>query len=157
MSKLYGDFLGGRAAWGLLLLRLVTGVAMMIHGWGKFQQPFNWMNRPGRPPSNIPGWMQAFAAFAEFGGGLALVLGLLMPLACLGIMFTMLGAKFISHAADPWINPGGKSWELASLYLLIATALLFLGPGRFALDCLLFESTKHVSDERLRFFQRKRS
>lgn len=155
MQKIYGEFLGGRAALGLLLLRVVLGVAMMKHGWGKIQNPFGWMDKGGKP-SAIPDVLQALAALAEFGGGAALVIGMLTPLACLGIIFTMLGAKFIAHGSDPWINlvPGGRSWEVASLYLLGATALLLTGPGRFSIDALLFESTRMVSGERLARFRR---
>jgi putative oxidoreductase len=152
MHKLYDDFIGGRGAWGLLLLRVVAGAGMMMHGWGKVQNATGWMNRPGQPPSTIPGWMQAFAALSEFGGGFMLVLGILTPLAALAVAATMIGAKFIGHANDPWISQGGKSYEMASLYFIIAGALFFLGPGRFSLDCLLFESKKRVSDERLERF-----
>lgn len=155
MNKIYGEFLAGRAAYGLLLLRVVTGAALMQHGWSKMQAPFIWMNQPGKPPSHIPGWMQAFASVSEFGGGFMLVLGLIVPLAALAIMGTMMGAKVIAHGGMPWINPGGASWELPSLYFVIAAALLLLGPGRFSLDALLYESRYHVPDERLSRFTGK--
>ena len=155
MQKIYGEFLGGRAAWGLLFLRVVFGLAMMFHGWSKIQNPFGWMNRGGKP-SEIPGFLQALAALAEFGGGAALVIGMLTPLACLGIVFTMIGAKFIALGGTPWISntPGGRSWEMASLFFTAALALLFTGPGRFSNDAILFESTRRVSGERQARFRR---
>jgi putative oxidoreductase len=150
MNKLYGDFIGGRGAWGLLLLRVFTGLAIMQHGWGKVQNPMGWMNRPGQSPSTIPGWMQAFAALSEFAGGFMLVLGVLTPIAALALAGTMLGAKFIGHPHDPWVTnvPGARSFEMASLYFLIAAALFLLGPGRFSLDALLFASKYRVADHR---------
>lgn len=137
MNKLYGDFLVGRAALGLLLLRVVTGVAMVIHGWPKIQNAFHWMDKPGAP-SPMPGIVQALAALGEFGGGLGLLFGCLTLPACFGIAAVMLGAIFTAHAGDPWIKPGGKSFELASLYLLIAAVVALLGPGIYSLDAKLF-------------------
>ncbi len=52
---------------GLLLLRLVVGLAFMFHGYGKIQHPFGWMG----PNAAIPPFFQALAAISEFGGGLA--------------------------------------------------------------------------------------
>lgn len=137
MHKLYGDFLGGRAALGLLLLRVVVGAAMVIHGWSKIQNPFGWMDKPGAP-SPMPDIVQALAALGEFGGGLGLLLGFLTPIACFGIAAVMLGAIFTAHRGDPWINPGGKAFELASLYLLIAAVVAISGPGIHSLDAKLF-------------------
>lgn len=138
MQRILGDFLGGRAAVGLLVLRVVVGLGLMMHGWNKIQNPFGWMNKPGAP-SDIPGFMQALAALGEFGGGLGLIVGLLTPLAALGVIFTMLGAYFISHQGDPWIKPGAKgTWELASLYFIMALTILLTGPGRYSLDAIIF-------------------
>jgi putative oxidoreductase len=128
------------ASTALLLLRLVTGVAFMLHGWGKIQNPFGWMP----PESGIPGIFQALAALSEFGGGLAWILGLLTPLASLGLVITMaVAASF--HAfmrGDPFVSQGGPSYELAAVYLCIALVLMAAGPGRFALDRFVFGSRK---------------
>ncbi len=60
------------------------GVAFMFHGWPKIQNPMGWWT--GEPP--VPGIFQALAALAEFGGGMALIVGLLTRLASLGIART---------------------------------------------------------------------
>lgn len=121
----------------LLLLRLVAGLAFMYHGAGKIQHPFGWMG----PEATVPGILQALAALSEFGGGLAWILGLLVPLASLGIAFTMgyaitfqvvtLGSPFVSKT-------GGPSWELAAVYFCIAVLMIARGPGRVSLDRKLF-------------------
>ena len=139
MKQVFGEFIGGRAAFGLLLLRVVAGAGLMVHGWPKIQKPFGWM---GDGPNAAPGFLQALAALAEFGGGAALVLGLLTPLACLGIICTMGYAILVRHKGDPWIKPGATTFELASLYLLIATTLLITGPGAYSLDANLFGRRK---------------
>lgn len=121
----------------LLLLRVVAGIAFMLHGWGKIQNPFGWMG----PDAFAPGVFQALAAVAEFGGGLAWVIGLLTPLASLGIATTMAVAFYV-HAvvrADPFVaKGGGSSYELAVVYFAIAVLLIALGPGRLSLDRALF-------------------
>ena len=57
---------------GLLILRLVVGLAFVFHGYGKIQNPLGWMG----PNASVPGLFQALAAVSEFGGGLAWMLGL---------------------------------------------------------------------------------
>lgn len=127
-----------RASAGLVPLRLVAGIAMMMHGWGKIQSPFDWMG----PEATIPGIFQALAAVSEFGGGLAWILGLLTPLASLGMLSTMAVATYF-HAVifkDPFVAKaaGGGSYELALVYLCVAVLLIFAGPGRFSLDRQIF-------------------
>lgn len=121
----------------LLVIRVVGGGAFMLHGWGKIQTPFTWMG----PDSFAPGIFQALAALSEFGGGLAWILGLLTPLASLGVASTMAVATWF-HAikrGDPFVSKGGEaSYELAAIYLCIALVFIALGPGRFSLDRALF-------------------
>ena len=120
----------------LLLLRFVAGIAFMLHGWGKIQNPFGWMG----PDAPVPGIFQALAALSEFGGGLAWIIGLLTPLASLGIAITM-AVAFSMHAfinGDPFVSTGGPSYELAALYFCIAVLLIAFGPGRFSIDKTIF-------------------
>jgi putative oxidoreductase len=127
--------LDNRASLGILLFRLFTGVALMVHGFPKVQHPFSWMGASGAVPSIF----QACSALAEFGGGLALILGLLTPIACIGIIINMATAIFMVHLphGDHWIG-GGKTFEPALSYLISALMLLFVGPGRYSLDHKIF-------------------
>lgn len=122
----------------LLILRVVAGLAFMFHGWGKIQNPFGWMGED----AFAPGFLQALAALSEFGGGLAWILGLVVPLASLGILCTMAVAAFL-HAVmlgDPFVasGPGQGSYELASVYFCMALLFIATGPGRISLDRKLF-------------------
>jgi putative oxidoreductase len=125
------------ASTALLVLRVVAGLAFMMHGWMKIQSPFDWMG----PDAFAPGVFQALAALSEFGGGLAWILGLLTPLASLGILCTMVVA-FSFHAfvrGDPFVAmAGGPAYELAAVYFCIALLLIAVGPGRFSLDRAFF-------------------
>jgi putative oxidoreductase len=125
----------------LLLVRLVTGAAFMFHGWYKIQSPggaFGWMG----PEAPVPGVLQGLAVLAEFGGGLALILGLLTPLAALGIACTMIVALATVHIklGHPFVpqQPGQPSFELAAVYLANALLLILVGPGMLSLDGLFF-------------------
>lgn len=122
-------------SWAILLVRLVVGIAMMMHGWGKIQTPFSWMG----PEAPVPGIFQGLAALSEFGGGLAWVLGLLTPLASLGMLFTMAVATlFHATKGDPFVSTGGPSYELALLYLVLVVFMLFNGPGKISADHKIF-------------------
>ncbi len=121
----------------LLLIRLIVGIAFMIHGWGMIQHPFDWM--PAGAP--VPPFFQLLAAISEFFGGAALALGLLARLGSLGIAITMLVAV-ATHAfalKDPFVNTGGgSSYELAAVYFSIALFFVLNGPGQFSLDRKIF-------------------
>lgn len=124
----------------LFLLRVVMGIAFMHHGWGKMQSPFGWMP----PEAPIPGFLQFLAAFSEFGGGIALVIGLLTRIASLGLAITMAIAAmmhaFVMH--DPFVasGPGQSSYELAFIYFCISVLFLNIGPGKYSLDAKIFKS-----------------
>ena len=136
MRRLYAPFVEGRGAVGLLLLRLVFGLALMFHGFPKIQHATSWMG-PGAP---VPGFFQFLAAFSEFFGGLAFITGLLTPIAALGVAATMLTALVTVHFkhGDPFVTMHGASFESPLEYLTLAVMLIFTGPGRLSLDALLF-------------------
>jgi putative oxidoreductase len=138
MRKLFPPFIGGNAAGALLLMRVVVGCAFAMHGWHKIRSPggmTRWMGDP-----QVPGYLQAAAACAEFGGGIAWMLGLLTPLACLLIIVTMVTALTTVHLpkGDPFVSASGPSYELPLTYLVIGLTLLLVGPGTFSLDAILF-------------------
>ena len=124
-------------AWALLIMRLIMGIAFILHGWGKIQNPFGWMP----PTAPVPGILQGLAALAEFGGGIALILGLFTRIAAFGLAITMVVATLM-HAVvlkDPFVNmTGGASFEPALGYLGISLLFLAMGPGKYSLDFKLF-------------------
>lgn len=123
-----------RLSTSLLIVRVVFGVAMAIHGWPKFQNLTTWMG----PDAPVPAVLIALAAIAEFLGGLFIALGALTSIASFGMMCTMLvAAAFHISKGDPWISAGGAAWELAGIYLALSIMFLLTGPGRFSVDALI--------------------
>ena len=73
MKQIYGSFFTGRAAFGWLIVRVVYGLGLALHGYQKFVNggPFHWGDQLGIPP-----FWQSMAFCAEFAGGIAMILGL---------------------------------------------------------------------------------
>lgn len=130
-----------RVSLGLLLLRIVAGVAMLMHGLGKLQSekgPSGWMEG-----WNAPELLQTLSPavpFTELLGGALLALGLVTPLAALLVAGTMAGAVwFHVSAGQPFVGQSG-SYELAAMHLGAAVLVLLAGPGAFSLDKALFKA-----------------
>jgi putative oxidoreductase len=135
MKKLFANYTkDSRISFALLLMRLVLGVAMALHGWPKIQNPTAWAG------DGIPAFFQFLAAISEFGGGIAWALGALAVLGSFGLFCTMAMATY-THAVvkgDPFVGHNG-SYELASIYLVFALLIMIAGPGRFSVDQYLFK------------------
>lgn len=138
MHRLFGPFFTGRAAVCLLVIRVFFGWGLVLHGYQKFTHggPFHWGNDLG-----IPSFWQSMAFLGEFAGGLGLIVGLLTPLAALGITITMIVAFLKVHlpAHEVYVHmEGGPNYEVAAHYLIVGVGVLISGPGALSLDALLF-------------------
>jgi putative oxidoreductase len=131
-----------RLSGGLLAVRLVVGSAFIHHGWNKIQKPFEWAG------DRYPAFLQALAAFSEVGGGAALILGLLVPVASVGLLCTMAVAAY-SHMAkgDPFVGRP-SSYELAAVFLSVSVLMLLQGPGRMSVDAVLFGRANSTADKK---------
>jgi putative oxidoreductase len=127
------------ASTALLILRLIAGIAFIMHGWGKIQTPFSWL--PAGAPIHIPPVFQLLAAVSEFVGGIAWLFGIITPLASLGMTITMVVATLVHMLVfkDPFVNPSiGSSYEPALIYVGVSLILLAVGPGKFSIDKIIF-------------------
>jgi len=126
---------------GLLLLRLVIGLTLFIHGTQKL---FGWFSGPGlarlRQGFEKQGFKPALlwvslVILGEVGGGLSLALGFLTPLGAAGIFGTMFMATFKSHWKNGFILSKG-GYEYTLMLMTVSTALGIIGPGNYSLDAL---------------------
>jgi putative oxidoreductase len=123
-------------SYGILLLRLVVGVAFVGHGTQKL---FGWFG--GYGPQGTGGFfaskgyrasvlMAVVAGLAEAGGGTLLALGFATPLAAALLATVMINAI----AAVTFKKAFMLGSELELIYLTIAVSLAATGPGRFSID-----------------------
>lgn len=140
MSPLIAPAPAWAGSTGLLLVRLAVGVAFVMHGWPKLQNPFGWMNAMGMD-NPAPGILQATGACIEVGGGILLAVGFLTRAASLLLAAQMVAALALVHIPhhDPFVAQGRSSAELAIVYLAVSLAVAALGAGAYSLDALLFE------------------
>ena len=118
----------------LLIIRAVTGVIFIAHGWQKlFVYGFGGVSgafaHMGVPAPEVLG---PFVALVEFFGGIALVIGLLTRLAALGLAFNMLVAMLLVHIKSGFFAPSGIEFPL-SLFAA-ALVLVFTGAGNLSSD-----------------------
>ncbi len=126
-------------AYGLLLLRLVFGLAVAAHG---AQKLFGWFGGHGvRGTAGFfgqvgfrrPLTMAVLAGAAEVGGGLLFALGLATPLAALAIAVVMLNAVSAVHWKNGFWNSNG-GYEMNLFVLAAVLAVAASGPGAVSLD-----------------------
>ncbi len=132
---------------GLLIIRIGIGIMFVLHGEGKmFGGPEKWLKLGGAMDNIgitfLPTFWGFMAAFAEFGGGILLVLGLLFRPACFLMLCTMFVAASVhwfdaaeaGEALKGKIMEGSHAIEAGFVFL----GLLFTGSGKYSVDNKLF-------------------
>ena len=120
-----------------LLGRLILGAILFVHGWGKViprGSLYNFAHTVAH--MGLPYWLGYVAAFTEFFGGATLILGLLTPIAALGVAIEMVVAIVKVHLRHGLTGP--QSCEFPLTVLAVALFLLADGPGYLAVDRALF-------------------
>jgi putative oxidoreductase len=124
-------------------LRLILAAVMLAHGinhifgGGKIAGTGRWFASLGMKP----GWLHAWlASITEIGAGVLLLLGLLTPLACAGVIGVMLVAFITNHAKNGFfIFRPGEGYEYVLTLLVVSTCLAMLGPGEWSVDDALLD------------------
>jgi putative oxidoreductase len=131
-SLLRLSFLPVNADCGLLLLRLWTGLSMLlIHGWPKLTH-FSEMAAKLPDPLHVGAKVSlGLSIVSEVLGSVLLILGLFTRLGALFGVINMAVAFIMVHH---YALHGQSSGELAFVYLGAYLALLFAGGGRMAVD-----------------------
>jgi putative oxidoreductase len=130
----------------LLVGRIVLGIVMLAHGCQKVFGLFGGGGLEGTyaffSGLGIPAWLGTLGIIAEFGGAIALLLGLLGRVAAAGLIVNMLVAIFVVHGRFGFfMNWGGRQAGEGIEFHLITIALLLTilvrGSGLLSLDRLL--------------------
>ncbi len=140
---------------GLLVLRISLGLIMMFYGSQKLFGAFGGSGFSGtigfmHDKFGIPPLFGALAMFAEFAGGLGILVGLLTPIAAFGVMCVMLMATYENVSSPGLLNDIFTKGSPADIPrvgfpLMLGTAaiaLMLLGAGRYSLDKKFFRPGK---------------
>lgn len=120
---------------GLVALRLIVGVIMIAHGYGKVFHGGLSQHVHRVASLGLPGWLAYASAFAEFFGGILLIVGLLTRFFSLLILIDMAVAIWKVHWKNGMFAKGGYEFPLT--LATIAFALIFFGAGPIAIDAVL--------------------
>src|ERR1700730_11973298 len=138
------------ARWAPVPLRLIVGYGFMEHGFAKLARGLDAfpaiLHALGVPAPYLMGWL---TILVEIVGGLAVLLGALVPLASIPMAAVLLVAMITVHlpygfssikllaVTNAGAQFGPPGFETNLLYLACLAALLLGGSGPLAIDGLL--------------------
>ena len=150
------------AHWAPIPLRLIVGYGFMAHGFAKVSKgPAAFatiLQAMGVPAPHLMAWT---TIVTELFGGLAIILGAFVTLACVPMAAVMLVAMFSVHLRYGFssikllaVGPAGAKfgppgYETNLLYLACLAALVLGGAGPFALDGLVGRRNKRITNRPL--------
>lgn len=150
LSKLSESISDTAKLWAPIPLRLIVGYGFMAHGFAKLARGFDAfpaiLQALGIPAPYLLG---SLTIWVEIIGGLAVLLGALVPLASVPMAAILLVAMFTVHLPYGFssiklqaVTPAGAQFgppgfETDLLYLACLAALVFAGSGPLAIDGFL--------------------
>ncbi|MGW5416257.1 DoxX family protein [Actinomadura geliboluensis] len=134
---------------GLLLGRLAIGVVFVAHGWQKLTdeghaavaRSFDHLGIP------LPGLAAVYGTWVELLGGIALIAGVLVPLAGVLIALDMAGAFWYVHMDKGLFSQEG-GYEYVLVLGVVCLLFAFTGAGRFSVDSLLWGRRRDAAPDR---------
>ena len=118
----------------LVVMRLTVGAIMLVHGSHKV---FGGLHHHAQMVAGLglPAWLGYVSAFAEFLGGLMLLVGFFTRVAACVVCFDLIVAIWKVH----WHNglTGDHGYEFPLALATLAFALIFFGAGPISLDHVL--------------------
>ncbi len=129
------------APYGLAILRIVLGIAFLVHGWGKLSGGVDgvggFFGSIGVPASGLMAWV---VTLVELVGGAFLIVGFLTPIVGILIAINMLGAIIFAKLGNPFIDMGAITWEKEAVFGAAALCLALAGPGAWSVDDVVLET-----------------
>jgi putative oxidoreductase len=123
---------------GPLLMRIGVGVVFAWHGWLKLDGGVGnfagFLGSLNVPAPEVVAWLMVIA---EGVGGLLLVVGLLTRYVTLSLIALTIGAILMVKVDVGFIVQNGTGAELDVALLAGLFGLLFIGPGRLALEAVV--------------------
>ena len=137
------------ARYGLAILRIVLGIAMLVHGWSKLSGGVEnvagfFGGRLGIPAPGLMAWV---VTIVELVGGILLVAGFLTQIVGILIALDLLGAILFAYlrGGAPFIDKGQISWEKEVVFAAAALCIALAGPGAWSVDDAIAENRTRVA------------
>ncbi|MGH9025279.1 MAG: DoxX family protein [Acidimicrobiia bacterium] len=119
-------------------IRVMLGVVMFAHGWKHLKSlrsgpgMANWFESLGLHPGPLHAQI---VTYVELAAGVALIVGLLTPVAMAAVVGVCLVAVATHHRTHGFFttNPG-EGYEYVVTLTVVALAMGALGPGEWSLD-----------------------
>ena len=120
---------------GRLLLRIILGVGILLHGIAKIQGGIDGIIQ-GVIALGLPGFIGYGVYIGEVVAPVLLILGFYSRIGAVLIAINMVFALSLAHRADLFnvATTGGYALELQAMYLLTAIAIALMGPGRYSMN-----------------------
>lgn len=120
---------------GLLILRLVIGVLMLLHGFGKLGGGLEFI-KGMLSQKGLPSFIAYGVIVGEVIAPIAIIIGYRTRIAASIYAINCLAAILLVHAQDIFKmgEHGGWAIELLGLYLFGSLVLFFSGGGKYALS-----------------------
>ena len=121
----------------LLAMRLALGAIMVAHGYHKV---FGGLHHHAQMVAglNLPAWLGYVSAFAEFLGGLMILVGFFTRAAAAAIFIDLFVAIWKVHLHNGLIGTSDRpGYEFALAAAALGFALIFFGGGPIGLDHVL--------------------
>jgi putative oxidoreductase len=122
-----------------LLLRLVVGPMLIVHGYNKvfgkggLEGTTRWFDALGLKPAHVHARM---AAATELGAGSAITLGVASPLPAAAAIGLMVTAARTDHRGKGFFM-FRNGWEYVGVVGAVSAVMALLGPGRFSVDGMI--------------------
>jgi putative oxidoreductase len=120
---------------GRLLLRIVLGVCILLHGIAKLQGGVDGIGQ-ALTGHGLPAFLKYGVYVGELIAPVLVLVGFYSRIGALLIAINMLFAIGLVHVADLFKlgEQGGWALEMQGMYLVTAIALALMGPGRFSVN-----------------------
>lgn len=133
---------------GLLVARIVLGVALVAHGWARWDihgmdAEVRLLTEHGVPQPELFAWG---ALILEIAGGVMLVFGFFTRIvSALVIAQNVLIIVWLRHSFGPYLASGGYEYNV--VLATLAFVLVCFGAGRTGIDMLFRKERSSASDE----------
>lgn len=117
----------------LLILRLVLGILILLHGISKLPPPPEAIAGI-LAKDNLPAALGYAVYLGEIVGPILIIIGVWTRLGAILIAINMIVAVLLAHTGQLFSlgRAGGYALELQAMYLFVAIALAFTGAGRLS-------------------------